>query len=159
MTDDLFSGAEAHLVRFYTLIAAAEKAFPEEKGLYPAIDEKFDAAMSDVFNTALALSDLFGYFKEISHLLQENDPTARKMTNQIRKTYALLGLFRYDAGEYLAAREKREDVPDEVKAIAEERFAARKNKDWAKSDELREKLKTLGYSVKDGKDKYELTKN
>ncbi len=48
-------------------------------------------------------------------------------------------------------------VPEDVKAIAEERFAARKNKDWAKSDELRDKLSSLGYSVKDSKDGYELS--
>lgn len=54
--------------------------------------------------------------------------------------------------------EKKElDVPAEVKAIAEERFEARKNKDWAKSDELRNKLAELGYNVKDAKDGYELS--
>ena len=46
-----------------------------------------------------------------------------------------------------------------MKAIAEERFAARKEKDWAKSDLLRARLAELGYSVKDSKDGYELTKN
>ena len=50
------------------------------------------------------------------------------------------------------------EVPEEVKAVAEERKAARANKDWAKSDELREKLKALGYAVKDSKDGYTLTK-
>ncbi len=54
--------------------------------------------------------------------------------------------------------EKKElEVPAEVKAIAEERFEARKNKDWAKSDELRNKLSELGYNVKDAKDGYELS--
>ena len=36
--------------------------------------------MSDDFNTALALSDLFGYFKEVSRLLAEHDPKARRMS-------------------------------------------------------------------------------
>ena len=160
VTDDLFPNAESHLVRFYTLIAAAERAFPNETGLYPAIDKKFDEAMSDDFNTALALSDLYGYFKEISHLLHENDPTARKMTNQIRQTYGLLGLFCRDAEAYLREYGKREDdIPAEVKKIAEERWTARQNKDWARSDELRETLKSLGYSVKDSKEGYEIIKN
>ncbi len=160
ITDGLFDDAEARLARFYTLIGEAEKAFPAEEGLYPAIDKKFDEAMSDDFNTALALSDLFGYFKEISHLLHENDPTARRMTNQIRKTYGLLGLFRRGAEDYLAQYgAQEEDVPAEVKAIAEERFLARKNKDWAKSDALRDRLRSLGYSVKDSKEGYEIIKN
>ena len=159
ITDSLFPEAEAHLRRFYELIARAEEAFPDEKGGEESIDKRFDEAMSDDFNTALALSDLFGYFKEVSRLLAEHDPKARRIVNQIRKTYSLLGLFKKDAKEYLAKYgEKQEDVPEEVKAIAEERRAARANKDWAKSDELREKLKALGYAVKDSKDGYTLTK-
>ena len=158
ITDDLFPNAEAHLVRFYTLIEKAEKAFPDETGLYPAIDEKFNAAMADDFNTALALSDLYGYFKDVSKLLSESDPAARRMTNQIRATYSLLGLFKKNAAEYLAKYATEEDAPAEVKAVAEARWAARQNKDWATSDALREKLKSLGYAVKDSKEGYTLTK-
>ena len=159
ITDSLFPEAEAHLRRFYELIARAEEAFPDEKGGEESIDKRFDEAMSDDFNTALALSDLFGYFKEVSRLLAERDPRARRIVNQIRATYSLLGLFKKDAKQYLAAYgEKQEEVPKEVKAVAEERKAARANKDWAKSDELREKLKALGYAVKDSKDGYTLTK-
>lgn len=159
ITDSLFPEAEAHLRRFYELIARAEEAFPDEKGGEESIDKRFDEAMSDDFNTALALSDLFGYFKEVSRLLAERDPRARRIVNQIRATYSLLGLFKKDAKQYLAAYgEKQEEVPEEVKAVAEERKAARANKDWAKSDELREKLKALGYAVKDSKDGYTLTR-
>ncbi len=158
ITDNLFPDAEAHLIRFYTLIEKAEEAFPDEQGGAEEIDRKFDEAMSDDFNTALALSDLFGYFKEASRLLAENDSKARKITNQIKKTYSLLGLFKKDARAYLGEYVKQADVPEAVKEIAEERKTARANRDWAKSDELRDKLKELGYAVKDGKDGYELTK-
>ena len=159
ITDDLFPDAEQKLVRFYTLIARAEQEFPDEKEGFPQIDKSFDEAMSDDFNTALALADLFGYFKEISRLLDEKDPTAKKMTNQIRETYSLLGLFKRDAGEYLAKyAPKEEDAPAEVKAVADERQKARAEKDWKTSDLLRDKLKEMGYAVKDGKDGYTLTK-
>ena len=50
-------------------------------------------------------------------------------------------------------------MPSEVKEIAEERWQARLNKDWAKSDELRAKLLEMGYTVKDSKVGYELVKN
>ena len=160
ITDNLFPDAENHLVRFYTLIDRAEKAFPEERGMWPAIDEKFNEAMRDDLNTALALSDLFGYFKEVSRLLGQGSPDARKMTNQIRTTYSLFGLFTRPAEEYLQRyAPKEEEVPAEVRAVAEERFAARKEKNWPKSDELRAKLAEMGYAVKDAKDGYTLSKN
>ena len=157
ITGTLFSDAEAHLVRFYTLIGKVEAAFPNETGLEEEIDQKFDTAMNDDFNTALALSDLFGYFKEAGKLLAAGDSRARKITNQIKKTYSLLGLFQKQPAMYLAKYAVGE-ISEEVRAVAEERKAARANKDWAKSDELREKLKALGYAVKDSKDGYELTK-
>ena len=157
ITDTLFPEAEAHIARFYSLIGKIEKAFPNEKGLEEEIDKKFDTAMSDDFNTALALSDLFGYFKEAGKLLAAGDARARQITNQIRKTYSLLGLFKRDADEY-AEKYAQSEIPAEVLAVAEERKQARAEKNWAKSDELREKLKQLGFAVKDSKDGYELTK-
>ena len=50
------------------------------------------------------------------------------------------------------------DVPDEVVALAEERLLAKQQKDWAKADELRGKIKEMGYSVLDSKEGYELKK-
>lgn len=158
VTDSLFPEAEAHIAKFYALIAQAEKAFPNEAGGEEEIDKRFDEVMSDDFNTALALSDLFGYFKEVARLLAEKNPRARRMTNQIGKTYSLLGLFKKNAEEYLKGYAPEEEIPAEALAIAEERRLARAEKNWAKSDELRDKLKSLGYTVKDTKEGYELSK-
>lgn len=158
ITDDLFPSAEAHVARFYSLIARAESMFPDETGKEEEIDKKFDSAMEDDFNTALALADLFGYFKEVGRLLDAGDSKARRMTNQIRETYSLLGLFKQSPAAYAEKYAKKEDIPAQVVAVAEERKTARAEKNWAKSDELREKLKEMGYAVKDSKDGYTLTK-
>ncbi|MDE6273471.1 MAG: hypothetical protein K2L87_00280, partial [Clostridiales bacterium] len=106
----------------------------------------------------LALSELFVYFKAAAALTASGDKKARQITNQIKKTYSLLGLFQKDAEEYLNKYAAKSDIPAEVEAVAKERQAARAQKDWKKSDELREKLKEMGYAVKDSKDGYELTK-
>jgi cysteinyl-tRNA synthetase len=44
---------------------------------------------------------------------------------------------------------KEEEIPTEIQKLVEEREQARANKDWTRSDELREKIKELGYEVKD----------
>ncbi len=49
------------------------------------------------------------------------------------------------------------DVPANVRAVADARWVARNNKDWAEADRLRGELTTLGWSMKDGKDAYTLT--
>ena len=139
LTDYLYPEAEPHLARFYTLIGKAIAAFPQEEGAEAEIDERFDRAMSDDFNTALALSDLFGYFKEVSRLLAEGDSRARRIVNQIIKTYSLLGLFRRDPSDYLARYAPAEEIPAEVKSVAEERFAARAAKRSSERDVMVEK--------------------
>jgi hypothetical protein len=53
-----------------------------------------------------------------------------------------------------------DDKPsDEVIALAEERLAARVNKNWAESDRLRDAIAALGWTVQDGKGEYKLVKN
>lgn len=157
ITDDLFPSAEAHLAEFYKTIQEVGENGGENK----QIDDEFNACMSDDFNTALALSNLYGYFKAIRQKWEKGDKEGAKTdVSQIRKTYSLLGLFKKDAASYLAWYEdmKKEEIPAQVKQIAEERWTARQNKDWAKSDELRNTLATLGYAVKDAKTGYTLTK-
>ncbi len=162
VTDNLFPDAEKHLYEFYKIIKGVQDAFGKLDGENAEIDAEFNKAMDDDFNTALAISNLFGYFKSIKAKLTAGDITVRADVNQIRKTYALIGLFKADATAFISEYElknPKEEIPQEVVAIAEERLLARKNKDWAKSDELRDKIASLGYAVKDGKDGYTLTKN
>jgi cysteinyl-tRNA synthetase len=160
ITDDLFPDAEKHLCDFYKTIKAVKDSGLTSSELTTQIDKEFDDAMSDDFNTALALSNLFGYFKKAKALINAGDAVGANMLSQIRKTYSLLGLFTKTLDKFLESevKDSSSDIPSEVKAIADERFTARLNKDWAKSDELRAKLSSLGYEVKDSKEGYELIK-
>ncbi len=164
ITNDLFPEAERHLVEFYTALAETEQAgltaTAEQRAEAKKIDEEFNGCMSDDFNTALALSNLFGYFKEMKTRLLAGDGLATAYAEQIRETYGLLGLFKKNAKEYLAWFDEKNasEIPADVKALAEERWAARLARDWAKSDELRAELLKRGYAVKDSKTGYELTK-
>ena len=161
VTDNLFPDAEKHLYEFYKTVKAVEDAFGKVDGENIEIDAEFNRAMDDDFNTALAISNLYGLFKKVKAKLAAGDNGAAIDVSQIRKTYSLIGLFTSDAAQFIKAFEAKhpaEESPAEVIAVAEERLNARKNKDWAKSDELRNVLSDMGYLVKDAKDGYELTK-
>ena len=54
---------------------------------------------------------------------------------------------------------ERSDIPNEIKSLAEQRLQAKKDKNFALSDELRNKIKELGYEIKDSKEGYEIKKN
>ena len=47
---------------------------------------------------------------------------------------------------------KASDLPADIQALADERVQARKDKNWKRSDELRDQLKELGYTVEDTKE-------
>ena len=53
---------------------------------------------------------------------------------------------------------EKEEIPQEILDLVEQRKIARENKDWAKSDELRDLIAQKGYLVKDTKNGVEITK-
>jgi cysteinyl-tRNA synthetase len=52
----------------------------------------------------------------------------------------------------LGAKKKEVEVPEEVAVLVTKRQAARVAKDWAKGDELRDKVRALGYKIQDKPD-------
>ena len=154
ITNDLFPDAEKHLYEFYKVFVSAKAAGIEIDGEFPEIDKTFDDALSDDFNTALAISELFGYFKKIKGLIAQKDPIAGNMLSQIKKTYSLLGFFTKNAEEFVKNYEKShaEPVPEEISALANEMQSARQNKDYQKADALRAEIIAKGYTVMISKD-------
>ena len=115
--------------------------------------------MDDDFNTAKALANLFGYFKDMAKKVASNDPSVMADYNAIRETYSLLGLFKKDTDTFLSlVKEDEADIPSNVKELAELRWTAKQNKDWANADKYRDELANLGYVIKDSKDAYEIIK-
>ena len=53
---------------------------------------------------------------------------------------------------------KPEIIPDNILQLAKERKKAREEKNWEKSDEIRNKLKELGYEVEDTNEGYKISK-
>ncbi len=56
------------------------------------------------------------------------------------------------------ANTEKEEIPQDILDLVEQRKIARENKDWAKSDELRDLINQKGYLVKDTKNGVEINK-
>lgn len=163
VTDDLFPTAEKHLVDFYRVLEEAEKSGLESSKKTEKIGEDFVNCMDDDFNTALAISNLFGYFKNIRKKLKEGDVTAIEDINAIRENYDILGLFRADAKEFLKKYDKADaednvSVPEEIFALAEKRKAAKAEKNYALADEIRKEIADKGFILVDTKDGFTIKK-
>ena len=157
ITDDLFPEADKHVYGFYKVLDDVQKSGLTSDKESKWIDDGFNRAMDDDFNTAKALADLFGIFKGIKSKLKAGDSDAVADANQVVKTYSLLGLFKEKPQDFVAYYEakqaqKESDIPKEVLDLVEQRRIAKQNKDWAKADELRAQITALGYAVKDTKD-------
>ncbi|QJE98500.1 cysteine--tRNA ligase [Luteolibacter luteus] len=104
-------------------------------------------ALTDDLNTAGCLGGLFTGLRESVKLEGEDAAKALAAFNRILRA---LGLT-------LPEEEPEAEVPAEIRALAEERWAARTAKDWAKADAMRQQLTGLGWNMKDGKESYELS--
>ena len=159
ITDNLFDDAKKHLAGFYKILKQVEDMHIADTSKNETIDKEFDEAMDDDFNTAKALANLFGYFKDMAKKVASNDASVKADYNAIRETYSLLGLFKKDSDTFLSlVKEDEADIPSNVKELAELRWTAKQNKDWANADKYRDELAALGYVIKDSKDAYEIIK-
>lgn len=107
--------------------------------------EKFEQAMDDDINTADAISVLFDFVKYINKNYNENTSKnilldAKKLMDDI--SYVLGILFKEDD----------DDLDSEIEDLIEQRNAARKEKDFKKADEIRDKLLSMGIVLKDTRD-------
>ncbi len=107
----------------------------------------FDTALADDLNVSGALAAMYDLVRNINRLADVNELTkvaAEQVLALFRHFDQVMGCLNVDA-----ALTHEDVIPDEVKKLAEARVAARKAKDFAGSDRLRDELKSLGYVVED----------
>ncbi len=106
--------------------------------------DEFQAAIDDDINIPLALGIVWTMLKE--HPSKDIYSLATEFDK-------VLGLSLDKAAP---AEKEKIDIPDEIRKLADLRLEARKAKNWAESDRLRDILNQKGYSVLDAKDGYTL---
>ena len=147
VTDNMFPDAEKHMTDFYTVINAVEEStLSPVDGFETGVKAGFEGAMSDDFNTALALANLYGYIKTAKAYLNKGDGKAVNLVEDVKKYYAVLELFKTPSKEYLSRFTKDEDNK-EVMLLADEMQKARLSKDYQTADMIRAKIGEMGYQV------------
>ena len=129
-----------------TALTAEEQALLERVKGY---EKHFDESMDDDLNTAAAISAIFELVRDANANL--NETSSRAAVQAVLDSFsALTGVLGFVQKDKLADPEE-EPLPEEIRQMAEERAAARKAKDWARSDELRDALRARGYQVEDSR--------
>ncbi len=120
----------------------------------------FEAAMDDDFNTARAIGVLQALRATANQFLKEgSDKKALSVAKVLREMGQVLGFFRLasEAWRYQAwesSLERRAGMTDEqtIQSLIKKRQAARRDKNWAKSDEIRNQLAEAGVILEDRPD-------
>ncbi|MEK6922695.1 MAG: cysteine--tRNA ligase [Nanoarchaeota archaeon] len=115
----------------YNLKDSKEK---DDLNLIKKTKEKFINAMNNDFDTPKAFSIIFDFIRKVNK------------TGGGKKTYEFI--LEIDKVFNILTIEDVK-IPKEVKQLLDERERARKNKDWKKADEIRNKIRNLGYLLED----------
>ena len=127
------------------LLAHKNSDASTDKAILDDYKQKFVDAICDDLNVPLALGVLWTMLK----LPKSKDIYALAL--DFDKVFAL------NLDKIKPQQQPSIEIPADVQAIAEQRLQARRDKNWAESDRLRDVLSQKGYAVKDTKDGYELS--
>jgi len=122
-----------------------ENSNKEIKKTLEKAKKNFEKAMDDDLNISAALSHIFEFVKEINTLMMEGKmgkDDAEKIIQVMNNFDRIFGIL----------EEKEEELSPELKKLVDEREKARKDKDYARADKIRNELKQKGIILEDTKD-------
>lgn len=151
-TTEVIESCKAALSRLYTcrdsmervMSSAADKqANAQTLADVETARREFTDAMEDDFNTADAIAAVFELVRRINTALTSPEVTKGDIKAYQDEFSALTNVLG------LLYNKKDDEIPAEITALIEERKAARKAKDFAKADAIRDKITEMGYIVEE----------
>ncbi len=155
-TEETLEGSERSLRRINDMVDELRKRIEETEGIPEArgdegildkeVDDakrRFIKAMDEDFNTPKALASFYDLIRIGNKALSQNAGhlTLTRILEAITELSQVLGI--------LGKERKRRPLPKEVEELIAERDRARKEKDWKRADEIRNRLRDVGIILED----------
>ncbi len=143
--------AEQSLQRIENFLVELESAKSGDKSnpgildLIKKTEKEFREGMDDDLNISIALSAIFELIRELNKIISDNQISERDkslINDFFKKIDTVLAIL----------PERKKELPPEILRMIEEREEARKTKDFAKADRIREELRKMGIILEDTKE-------
>lgn len=155
-SDELMESAKNGLDRIKTCVSTLDRLAENASGTLKDSEQNivaevnkckkaFEDAMDDDFNTAFAVAAIFDLVKAANTYVNEESSAdiLKFLADTIVTLCGVLGLD---------VEPKEELLDSDIEKLIEERIAARKNKDFARADEIRDELEVKGIILEDSRD-------
>ena len=139
--------AAVRLERLYTALKGL-KLEGVEAAIESEFEQRFFAAMDDDFNTPVALAVLFDLVRELNRVRSENEQQALPLAALLVKLGGILGIVQRDAEAFLKSGSDLDEAW--IEAMIQKRADAKKARDFAECDRIRDELAAQGISLQDG---------
>ncbi len=151
----VIKSSEAGLERIdnfiYNLKRNAGTAYNEElKANLDKFIANFEQEMNDDLNTPNAIASLFDFIKEANPVVlnhEYNEQNKQEIESFLTKIDKIFKCF-----DSLYEEKKQDNRAEEIEALIAERNQFRKEKNWAKADEIKQRIIDLGAEIMDNKD-------
>ncbi|HBY33316.1 MAG TPA: cysteine--tRNA ligase [Clostridiales bacterium] len=158
-SDELLKAAQNGLERIMTAVESSDFILANASGLHPedaAAKELADATseakasfianMDDDMNTADAITSVYTLVRVLNTHLTAKDVSEKEIKAAADMICELMNVLGLDVRAIL---KKDSGIPSEVMDLVNQRVEAKKNKDFAKADALRDQVYAMGYQIKD----------
>jgi cysteinyl-tRNA synthetase len=149
-SDENLDEANAALTRLYTALRGLDAV--RDEGVGQAVSDRFHEAMDDDFNTPEAIAALFELAREINRARADNPQEAARLAAVLKDLGGILGLLQADPEDFLKGAASGEDglSAEDIESLIRQRLEARRNRNWAEADRIRNELKEEGIVLEDG---------
>ncbi|WP_426991058.1 cysteine--tRNA ligase [Methylomonas sp. CM2] len=140
--DEQLDEAGTALTRLYTALRGVEIADIDIDVDYRL---RFEQAMDDDFNTPVALAVLFDLARELNKTEHK-----AQLAATLKRLAGILGLLQDDPDDFLKGGSGADGLSEaDIESLIADRKVAKTNKDWARADAIRDRLKSSGVILED----------
>lgn len=159
---DLLNSCKASLERLYNCRETLDRAIANAKSgsvsseateIFEKRKGEFIKAMDDDLNTADAITAIFELARELNKMSADNTVSKEQLEAGAKLFDELT-----DVLGILYNRDKKDEIPQNILELAEQRKQARKDKNFALADELRNRIAELGYVIEETRQGTKITK-